>query len=244
VRLAYLGGSFAGWQRQPGTRTVQGVIEQALETLYRHPVKIVGAGRTDAGVHAAGQVAHFDPPLPIPPDGVTSALNSLLPGDIRVLHAWAVPAEFHARRSAVGKCYRYRLACGATLPPWEALRRWQVGPPLDPRTMATSLAAIPGERDFAAFALAGHAGHGARGTVRTVTSARLVAHGLRLDLVLEGDGFLRGMVRRIAGALVEVGRGAQTSAWFGRLLADPRTAPPAPTAPPHGLTLERVFYGR
>jgi tRNA pseudouridine38-40 synthase len=242
VRLAYLGGSFAGWQRQPHTRTVQGIIEQALETLYRRPVKIVGAGRTDAGVHAAGQVAHFDPPLPIPPAGVANALNSLLPVDIRVLRAWVVPAEFHARRSALGKRYRYRLACGATLPPWEALRRWHVAQPLDPGTMAKSLASVPGKRDFAAFALTGHAGHGARGTVRTVTSARLVIRGRRLDLVVEGDGFLRGMVRRIAGALVEVGRGSQPSAWFGRLLIDPRTAPPAPTAPPHGLTLERVVY--
>lgn len=244
VRLAYLGGSFAGWQRQPRARTVQGVLEQALGTLYRRPVRVVAAGRTDAGVHAAGQVAHFDPPLPIPPAGVVSAVNSLLPEDIRVLRAWAVRAGFHARRSALGKRYRYRLACGATLPPWEALRRWQVGLPLDPGAMATSLASVPGEHDFAAFALAGHAGRGARGTLRTVTSARLVARGRRLDLVLEGDGFLRGMVRRITGALVEVGRGAQSSAWFDRLLIDPRTAPPAPTAPAHGLTLERVFYER
>ena len=244
VKMAYLGGSFAGWQRQPRVRTVQGVLEQALETLYRRPVKAVGAGRTDAGVHAAGQVAHFDPPLPIPPAGLANALNSLLPEEIRVLRAWVVPAEFHARRSALGKRYRYRLAFGATLPPWEALRRWQVGQTLDPGAMANSLASVPGKRDFAAFALAGHAGQGARGSVRTVASARLIVRGRRLDLVVEGDGFLRGMVRRIVGALVEVGRGAQPSAWFDRLLIDPRTAPPAPTAPPHGLTLERVFYGR
>lgn len=242
VTLAYLGGSFAGWQRQPRTRTVQGVLEQALETLYRRPVSAVGAGRTDAGVHAAGQVAHFDPPLAIPPAGVADALNSLLPGEIRVLRAWVVPAGFHARRSALGKRYRYRLACGATLSPWEALRRWHVGHTLDPWAMTNSLASVPGERDFAAFALAGHAGHGARGTVRTVTSARLVVRGRTLDVVVEGDGFLRGMVRRIAGALVEVGRGTQPGAWFADLLIDPGTRPPAPTAPAHGLTLERVVY--
>jgi tRNA pseudouridine38-40 synthase len=244
VRLAYLGGAFAGWQRQTHARTVQGVLEQALQVLYRQPVRVVGAGRTDAGVHAAGQVAHFDPRLPIPPAGVASALNSLLPGDVRVLRAWAVPAGFHARRSAAGKRYRYRLAWGATFPPWEALRRWHVGHPLDAGAVAAALAPLTGTHDFAAFALSGHSGHGARGTVRTVTLANLVVHGRRVDIVLEGDGFLRGMVRRVAGALVEVGRGAQPPSWFAALLRDRNTLPPAPTAPPHGLTLERVFYGR
>lgn len=244
VRIAYLGGGFAGWQHQPGARTVQGVLEQALAALYGRPVKVTGAGRTDAGVHAAGQVAHFDPPLAIPPTGVTSALNSLLPGDVRVLRALPVPEQFHARRSASGKRYRYRLAWGPTLPPWEAQRRWLVAIPLEGALMAVALAAVEGEHDFAAFALSGHSGHGPRGTVRVVASARLLLRGRRLDLVLVGDGFLRGMVRRIAGALVEVGRAARPPAWFASLLDDPGTRPPAPTAPPHGLTLERVFYLR
>ena len=244
IRVAYLGGPFAGWQRQARARTVQGVLEHALEALYRRPVRVVGAGRTDAGVHAAGQIAHFDPPLSIPPAGVVRALNSVLPEDVRVLRAWGVPAEFHARRSALGKRYRYRLAWGAVLPPWENLRRWHVSHPLDADAMATSLADIPGEHDFAAFALSGHSGRGVRGTVRVVTLAHLRVRGRRLDIVLEGDGFLRGMVRRIVGGLVDVGRGAQPPGWFAALLRDRRTLPPAPTAPPHGLTLERVFYGR
>jgi tRNA pseudouridine38-40 synthase len=244
VKVAYLGASFAGWQRQARARTVQGVLENALETLYGQPVTVVGAGRTDAGVHAAGQVAHLVPPRSIPPRGVARALNSLLPEDVRVLRAWVVPEAFHARRSALGKRYRYRLAWGATLLPWEAQRRWQVSYPLDTAAMATTLGCVPGEHDFAAFALSGHSGHGARGTVRVLTRAHLSHRGRRLDIVLEGDGFLRGMVRRIVGALVEVGRGAQDSAWFAALLRDPLTRPAAPTAPAHGLTLERVFYGR
>jgi len=244
LRVAYLGSAFAGWQRQARDRTVQGVLESALEVLYGQPVAVVGAGRTDAGVHATGQVAHLDPPRSIPPQGVASALNSLLPGDVRVLRAWVVPDAFHARRSALGKRYRYRLAWGATLPPWEAERRWQVNHPLDAAVMAATLGAVSGRHDFAAFALAGHSGHGARGTGRVVTRAHLSHRGRRADLVLEGDGFLRGMVRRIAGALVEVGRGAQPPTWFKALLRDPLVRPPAPTAPARGLTLERVFYRR
>src|SRR5664280_826657 len=108
LELAYLGGAFAGWQRQPDTRTVQGELERALEELYRRPVRAVGAGRTDAGVHAAAQVAHFEPPLAIPRTGIVRALNGALPPEVRVLRAWSVPPSFDARASATGKRYRYR----------------------------------------------------------------------------------------------------------------------------------------
>jgi tRNA pseudouridine38-40 synthase len=242
LRLAYLGATFAGWQRQPGKRTVQGVLEAALTTLYGQPVQVVGAGRTDAGVHAAGQVAHFDAPLPIPPAGVVRALAGLLPPEVRVMRAWTVGASFHARRAALAKRYRYRIAWRQSLPPWEALRRWAVPHKLDPAAMRACLIALVGEQDFAAFAISGHSGRGARGTVRTITMARLVCRGRRGDVVLVGDGFLRGMARRIVGALVEVGRGAQPPEWINALLTDPRTRPPAPTAPAHGLTLEHVLY--
>ena len=242
LRLAYLGGSFAGWQRQPRNATIQATLESALEKLYGIAVPTSGASRTDAGVHAAGQVAHFDQPLAIPPHGIERALNSTLPAQIRVLRAWPVPASFHAQRSAMGKRYRYRISWGPVLPPWEALNRLWIPHPLDAPAVAASLPWTLGEHDFAAFALSGHAGHGRRGTFRTVTFARLLARGRRLDIVLEGDGFLRGMVRRIAGALIEVGRGAQPATWFAALVREPATRPPAPTAPPHGLTLERVFY--
>jgi tRNA pseudouridine38-40 synthase len=242
LELAYLGGAFAGWQRQPDTRTVQGELERALEELYRRPVRAVGAGRTDAGVHAAAQVAHFEPPLAIPHTGIVRALNGALPPEVRVLRAWSVPPSFDARASATGKRYRYRLAWMRTLPPWEAQRRLAVQFPLDPAAIAAASASILGEHDFAAFALAGHAGHGRRGTVRTVTGIGVRGRGRRLDIVVEGDGFLRGMVRRIAGALIEVGRGAQPPGWFAALVREPGTRPPAPTAPPHGLTLERVVY--
>ena len=244
LRLAYLGGGFAGWQRQPGARTVQGDLEDALERLYREPVMVRAAGRTDAGAHAVGQVAHLDPPFAIATAGVRSALNGMLRDDVRVLAVRAAPPGFDARRSACAKRYRYRLAWGEPLEPWEALRCWQLQGRPDVARMRRTVAAIAGTRDFAAFASSGHSGTGARGTRRTIFSARLFVRGRRAAVVLTGDGFLRGMVRRIVGALVEVGRGAQPPSWFAALLRDPRTAPPAPTAPAHGLTLERVFYGQ
>lgn len=240
--LSYLGGGFCGWQRQRLGRSVQGELEAALARLYGEPITTHGAGRTDAGVHAAGQVAHVDVPDRIPPTGLRSALNSLLGDDLRVMAVRRVSGDFHARASATGKRYRYRLAWGAPLPPWEAQRRWLLPGHPDLAAMADGLGAIRGTHDFAAFALSGHSGHGRRGTVRTVSLAELRPHGRQADLVIEGDGFLRGMVRRLTGALWELGRGARDRAWIEGLLAGTAPAPPAPTAPAHGLTLEKVLY--
>jgi tRNA pseudouridine38-40 synthase len=240
--VAYLGGGLSGWQRQTGRRTVQGELERALERVCGRPTPVTGAGRTDAGVHAAGQVAHCDVPRAIPAAGLRAALNRMLPPDVRVLRVRRVASDFHARRDATAKRYRYRLAWGVTLDPWSALRSWEVPFALDPGTMLVAADALAGTHDFLAFALSGHSGTGARGCVRTVTSIKVRRRGRRLAIVVEGEGFLRGMVRRIAGALVEVGRGAQSPAWVAALLADAATRPPAPTAPARGLTLERVLY--
>ncbi len=244
LRLAYLGHGFAGWQKQSGRRTVQGELEGALERLYARPVAVVGAGRTDAGVHAAGQVAHYDAPHPIPPTGVLAALNILLPDEIRVLGARRVPQTFHARRDALAKVYCYRLAWGAPLAPWEAQRRILLPSRPDLAAIRGAMALLPGTHDFAGFARRGHSGTGQRGTVRTLAAVDLRARGRRLDLLFEGDGFLRGMVRRLVGALVEIGRGKQDAGWLAALLGDPEVAPPAPTALADGLTLERVVYRR
>ncbi|MEP0775005.1 MAG: tRNA pseudouridine(38-40) synthase TruA [Acidobacteriota bacterium] len=244
LRLAYLGHAFAGWQKQRARRTVQGELEGALERLYARPVTVVGAGRTDAGVHAAGQVAHYDAPHPIPPAGVLAALNTLLPDEIRVLGAKCVPQTFHAQRDALAKVYCYRLAWGAPLPPWEAQRRVLLPSRPDLAAMRQGMAVLAGTHDFAAFARRGHSGTGQRGTVRTLSAVDLRGHGRRLDLVFAGDGFLRGMVRRLVGALLEIGRGKQDAAWLAALLGDPGVDPPAPTAVADGLTLERVVYRR
>ncbi|MCS7182495.1 MAG: tRNA pseudouridine(38-40) synthase TruA [Thermoanaerobaculum sp.] len=242
LTLAYLGTYFAGWQRQRGVRTVQGAVEEALAQVFSQEIKVVGAGRTDAGVHADAQVAHCDPPFTIPPAGVVAALNARLPQDVRVLQVQWVSPAFHARRSARGKRYRYRLAWGPVLPPWEGLRRlWLAqAPNLD--RLFEALALFGGTHDFRAFALSGHAGQGARGTVRRLFLVRLRRRRFRADIVLEGDGFLRGMARRLVGSALEVARGAQELDWLAGLLSGAEDGPPAPTAKAHGLTLEKVFY--
>lgn len=244
LRLAYLGQGFAGWQKQRAKRTVQEELESALECLYGQPVRVVGAGRTDAGVHAAGQVAHYDAPRPIPPAGVRAALNTMLPAEIRVLWAGRVPATFHAQQNALTKVYRYRLAWGATLAPWEAQRRILLPSRPNLAAIREAMAYLVGTHDFSAFARRGHSGTGQRGTFRTLTAVDMYTRGRRLDLVFKGDGFLRGMVRRLVGALLEIGRGTQDPQWLAALLAAPGVLPPAPTAPAAGLTLERVVYRR
>ncbi len=242
IRLAYLGQGFAGWQRQLAQRTVQGELERALQKLYGEPVAVIGAGRTDAGVHAAGQVAHFDQPRALPHHGLRSALNSLLPNDLRVLAVRRVRADFHARRDAVLKVYRYRVAWGDPLLPWEAQRRVLLPGPPKLTAMRTAAEILAGTHDFAAFARAGHAGTGRRGTTRNLCEIRLLHCRRRLDLVFVADGFLRGMARRLAGSLLEIGRGAQPIQWLEILLGGAGVRSPAPTAPACGLTLERVVY--
>lgn len=242
IRVAYLGGGFAGWQRQRVDRTVQGELERALQRLFRVPITVTGAGRTDAGVHAAGQVAHFDAPLQIPLPGIRSALTHLLPPDVRVLAVRRVAPGFDARRDARGKRYCYRVAWGAPLAPWLELRTWMLPHRPDLATMVAVLDRVVGSHDFAGFASSGHCGHGARGTVRTVTGARLSIRGRRAAFTFDGDGFLRGMVRRLVGATVQVGQGTRSPDWVSALLAGSSGVPAAPAAPAHGLTLERVFY--
>jgi tRNA pseudouridine38-40 synthase len=240
--IAYLGGGLSGWQVQAGRRTVQGELQRALERVCGRSIQVTAAGRTDAGVHAIGQVAHCDVPAGIPARGLHAALNGVLPADVRVLRARRAAGTFHARRDATAKRYRYRIAWGMTLEPWEALRTWEVPYRLDVPAMSRAASALVGTHDFTALALSGHSGTGRRGCSRTVHGAILRRHGRRVSIIVAGDGFLRGMVRRIAGALVEVGRGAQPPTWIAALLVDPATRPTAPTAPAFGLTLERVFY--
>lgn len=244
LTLAYLGTPFKGWQKQANARTVQGELEKALARLYQGSVKTVAAGRTDAGVHADGQVVHFDATYSIPPRGVQAALNSLLPGEIRVLKAKQVNPSFHARRSALGKRYRYRLAWGPPLPPWPALRRWWVPYHPDLEEMTKGLALCRGLHDFRRFALTGHGGHGKRGTVRRLFWTQLRYRSHQADLLFEGDGFLRGMVRRLVGALLEVAAGRRPRDWIVALLSGEATMHEPPTAPASGLTLEHVFYRR
>ncbi|PWB72617.1 MAG: tRNA pseudouridine(38-40) synthase TruA [Holophagae bacterium] len=240
LTVAYLGGSFHGWQRQRDRRTVQGELERALAVMTGGlEAAIVGAGRTDAGVHAAGQVAHLDLPSPIPPEGIVRGLNGLLPDEIRVRAAAQVSTDFHARRSARGKLYSYRARWRPSPLPWLGLRCAVVQPISDLRALARAAALLAGRHDLASFTVPEAADEP---TVRTLHRVWIRGRRDGLDLHFVGDGFLRYQVRRMVGALLDVGRGQLAHADFERLLAEPRPGAAIRTAPARGLTLERVFY--
>lgn len=242
LTLAYDGTNLLGWQLQrPGSGpTVQGLLEEALSRLAGGGrVAVAGAGRTDAGVHALGQVASFDLPRDLEPDALRRALNGLLPAEVRVLDAGRAASGFHARRSALSKLYRYVLDCGGVpLPQRRRFAGW-VPRSLDEPPVRAAAALFLGRRDCASLASSGGS---ARTTVRTVTRSEVAFDDRGLTYEVEADGFLRKMVRSMVGGLIAVGRGDLTPDDLAAALeARDRRAWPAP-APACGLTLVRVDY--
>ena len=238
--LAYDGTAYAGWQVQPARRTIQGELEQALQQLTRQPVRVQCSGRTDAGVHAAGQVAHFDLDRSAAPAKLLPGLNALLDDDIRVLAVRRARADFHARFSATGKEYRYFIWNDAVLPPLVRASRWLVRQPLDVAAMRQAAAALVGRQDFAAFTA--NPNREVRGTVRHLRELRVTRRGREIVICARGDGFLYKMVRSLAGFLVRVGAGELPPEAARTLLAARQRTAEVPTAPPQGLFLWRVFY--
>ena len=240
LRLAYDGTAYAGWQMQPARRTIQGELEKALRQLARQPVRVQCSGRTDAGVHAAGQVAHFDLARPAAPAKLLLGLNALLDDDIRVFSVRRTRPAFHARFSATGKEYRYFIWNGTVLPPSVRAGRWLVRQPLDVAAMRQAAAALVGRRDFAAFTA--NPNREVHGTVRHLRDLRVTRRGREIVICARGDGFLYKMVRSLAGFLVRVGTGELPPAAARTLLAARQRTAVVPTAPPQGLFLWRVFY--
>jgi tRNA pseudouridine38-40 synthase len=240
LRLAYDGSDFHGWQEQAGDRSVAGELRRCLERILDHPATVVGAGRTDAGVHAVGQVAHADSAGRRAPEALRSGLNSLLPAAVRVLEVQPVEADFHARYGALRKQYSYQLWDGALVPPFLERFVWGVGRKLDLPSMAAAAAPLLGTHDFTSYRAAGCV---ARSPVRTLDDLSLARHGEMLVVRAVSRGFLRHMVRNLVGALVEVGRGRLEPQALGELLQrrDRRLAPA--TAPARGLFLVGVDYG-
>jgi tRNA pseudouridine38-40 synthase len=243
IVVAYDGTDFAGWQTQSTAskaRTVQSTLQDALGKLADgRPVRVDGAGRTDAGVHAQGQVASFVLERAIAPDELARALNGLLPEDVRVLSADAAPAGFHARKSARSKLYRYVLDTGHVQLPTRRRYAGHVPWTLDAVAVAGAAALVEGRHDFAALASSGGS---VQTTIRTVTRSEAAFHGPTLTYEVEADGFLRKMVRSIVGGLIAAGRGAASLEDLRRaLLGGDRSAWPAP-AEARGLTLVRVEY--
>jgi tRNA pseudouridine38-40 synthase len=250
LTLSYDGTEFAGWQLQApsrGARTVQGVLEQALSRLaHGQAVRVMGAGRTDAGAHALGQVASCELPQAMTPADLQRALNAMLPEDLRVCEAVVAPPDFHARRRATAKLYRYVLDTGPFQPPLRRRAAAHIHWQLDEGRVCAAASLFLGERDFASLASAGGS---VRTTVRRITRSEAcfedleqVPSGRTLIYEVEGSGFLRKMVRSIVGGLIAVGRGAATADELERaLFARDRRAWPAPAAA-CGLTLVRVEY--
>jgi tRNA pseudouridine38-40 synthase len=237
--LEYDGTRFAGSQLQSNARTVQGVLEDAVERVTREQSRVAFAGRTDAGVHARGQVACFSNATRLDPATLQRALNACLPEDVAVLALVEAAPDFDPRRRAWSRHYRYLID---TRPPRSALdreRAWHVPGKLDLEAMGRAARDLEGERDFAAFA--GPLERKGASTVRRLLRFEVTASDGRLACDAVADAFLRHQVRRMVGALVEVGRGRLTPEGYAGLLAGP-PASAGPSAPPHGLYLMRVEY--
>jgi tRNA pseudouridine38-40 synthase len=255
LTLAYDGTDFHGWQWQPGIRTVQDEVEKAARVVCRHPLAIRGASRTDAGVHARGQVAGLMDESGIPPHKLVLAIGHRLPPDVALLDAVEVAPDFDASRSAVGKRYRYRIHNAVARPVAELRQRycWHVWYPLDIEVMRTAGARLVGTHDFAGFATAGST---RPTTVRTIFAVRVERRledgsvsndprqrlGGEVVLEFEGGGFLYNQVRNMVGTLFEIGRGHWPVERIDEILKTCDRTRAGLTAPAQGLCLERVWY--
>ena len=257
IVLAYDGTDFVGWQRQPAGVSVQGLLEQALAAIDGRRVAVIGAGRTDAGVHALGQVASCSISHPIPAATLVRALNAVLPPGARVLRVEDAADGFHARYSARSKTYRYLILNGGVVSPFERRYVWHVPAPLDVDAMAAAARLLEGEHDFSALQ---GAGSDTKTATRTITAARVStcapaeafgqasalvtapADGRIVSLETTGTGFLRHMVRNAVGTLVEIGLGRRQAGWMADVLASRARDQAGPTAPASGLFLVSVDY--
>jgi tRNA pseudouridine38-40 synthase len=237
--LAYVGTDFHGWQIQRNApRTVQAVLEEALREFSGEPVRALAAGRTDAGVHADGQVVHFD--LSGSPDAPTlrDAVNTLLPWDVRLLRVGQAPASFHARRDALWKEYLYRWSREEVIAPRDFPFVAPISRAAEAARMAEAARFLPGRRDFGVFAVRGRIDD----SVRTLHSVTIGERGAELTALFRGEAFLRGMVRSICGLLADIGRGRYPPERLREILETGDRSLLGQKAPAKGLTLERVEY--
>ena len=237
--LAYVGTFFHGWQIQENAaRTVQAVVEAVLSRRLGEGLRVHASGRTDAGVHADGQVVHFDGPE-IAPEGLLADANRRLPWDVRLLAVEAAATDFHARSSALAKRYVYRFSREAVIPPRRALFVAPISPRADPARMAAAARCFEGERDFFPFSTSGTETETTR---RRVLSCVVSETGPEIAIAITAEGFLRGMARAIVGTLADAGRGRLEPPAIDAIFAAGDKARVPAKAKPRGLTLEKVFY--
>jgi tRNA pseudouridine38-40 synthase len=242
--LSYDGADFSGWQVQPHPATIQGTLATAIGRLTGENVLPQGSGRTDAGVHALAQVATFASESPIPADNLVKALNDLLPSSIRVLNASEVAAEFHARKSARGKTYRYRMYRGAICPPFLARYVWHYPFPLNEEAISEAGPLVCGEHDFTSFAAVDpeRDREEESSNIRTVFSSGWERAGDEFIYTVRGSGFLHHMVRNLIGTFLLVGKGTLQASDIDRILQARDRSVAGATAPASGLYLVSVEY--
>ena len=241
--LSYDGTELFGWQVQPGAATVQGALALAIGQVTGENVLPQGSGRTDAGVHALGQVASFGTQSPIPPENLVIALNDILPAAIRVLEATEVPAEFHARKSARAKTYRYRMYRGAICSPFIARYVWHYPYSLDEDQMQEVAGMIVGEHDFTSFsAVDPERGREKMSNVRQIFSSSWERQSDEFVYTIRGNGFLHHMVRNLLGTFLLAGKGTLKPSGLTRILESRSRSAAGATAPASGLCLVSVEY--
>ena len=240
--VAYDGTVYSGWQVQPQHVSIQGEVERAIGEVTGHRPRVHSSGRTDTGVHARAQPAHFDLPFSVDASRLQRGLNALLPPDIRVMDLRTVASDFHARYSATGKEYRYFLWNGPVLPPFALRYRTWERRPLDANAMREAARRLIGRHDFAPFSA--NPNREIDGTVRDLRALDVRRRGPEIVIVAQADGFLYRMVRSLAGFLIRVGRGELPPESADEILASGIRTARVPTAPPQGLFLWRVFYTR
>ncbi len=243
ITLCYDGGAYNGWQWQDGQPTIQQALEQGIEKVTGQTARVTGSGRTDSGVHAAGQVAGFRVDTNLAAEVLGRAIHASTPHDIYILKCEETTADFHPIRDALGKRYRYIIQDAGR---YDVLARhyaWQVPYPLDTALMQQGAALLQGTHDFAAFETTGSPRSTSVRTIRELTMERLDRDGFnRIIFYVYADGFLYNMVRNIVGSLVDVGRGANDLQWLTDVLASKDRRQAGPTAPAHALTLMHVDY--
>ena len=238
--VAYDGAPFAGWQSQSHRNTIQDHLEHAFKRIAGRTARVHGAGRTDAGVHALAQCAHVDVDKALAPARWTEALNALLPPTIRVMRCRYVSNEFHARISAKGKIYRYRIWSAPVLPPFEYRRAWHIARSLDLNVLKRAAKHFAGTHDFAGFAA--NRGKTEQSTIRTIHSVRVRQKGPCVTIEFDGNGFLYKMVRLMVGSLVQCALGKMQVDDVVAQLDSGKTISPRFAAPAEGLFLVRVHY--
>ncbi len=237
--VQYDGTDYHGFQRQPGLPTVQLELEEALSRLLGESVTILGAGRTDAGVHAFGQTVTFDTESPVPTARIVHALNGLLPDTVSAVEAREVPQEFHPRYDALGKLYGYRVLNRELPSPFIGRYAWHLAKPLDLPLMREAAGSLRGRHDFVGFSSSGSE---VQDTVRDLRRLDVERHGELVEIRAEADGFLYMMVRRLVGALVDAGIGALSVTEVQRILRSRDRCRCRTVAPPQGLSLIKVSY--